>query len=165
MAYWQLHYHVVWTTKYREPTITPKHEEALFNFIRSKAYGLGSAVHALNGTGDHVHLVVSIPPKIAIARFVGQIKGVSSARYNEEVRENFEPRFYWQESYGIFSFDKKRLPYLVEYVRRQKEHHQENRIIPILEKDVENDDQQMAIAEDQIRYLTDYDQWFLSMKR
>ena len=163
MAYWQLYYHIVWTTKYREPTITPKHEEALFNFIRSKAYGLGGTVHALNGTEDHVHLVASIPPKIAIARFVGQVKGVSSARYNEEVREDFEPRFYWQESYGIFSFDKKRLPYIVEYVRRQKKHHRENRTIPILERDMEDDKTESKISEGSVAYLTNYIEWFSSM--
>ena len=163
MAYWQLFYHIVWATKYREPTITPKREEALFNFIRSKAYALGGTVHALNGTVDHVHLVASIPPKIAIARFVGQVKGVSSARYNEEVRQDLETRFYWQESYGIFSFDKKRLPYIVEYVCRQKEHHQDKQIIPILEKDVEDDDSQTIIAEGKLEYLTDYERWFSSM--
>ena len=163
MAYWQLYYHIVWATKYREPTITPKREKALFNFMRSKAFGLGGYVHALNGTVDHVHLVASIPPKIAIARFVGQVKGVSSARYNEEVREDFETRFYWQESYGIFSFDKKRLPYIVEYVRRQKEHHAAEQIIPILEKDAENDHPQSQISEAELAYVTNYDQWFAAM--
>lgn len=163
MAYWQLYYHIVWATKYREPTITPKREEALFNFIRSKAYGLGGTVHALNGSVDHVHLVASIPPKIAIARFTGQLKGFSSARFNEELREGIEPRFYWQESYGVFSFDKKRLPYLIEYVRRQKEHHKDNHVIPILEKDVEDEDQEPKISEEEPAYIINYDQWFSSM--
>ena len=163
MSYWQLYYHIIWSTKHREPTITPEREDALFNLIRSKAFGLDGTVYALNGDVDHVHLVASIPPKIAIARFVGQVKGVSSARYNAEMRSVHEPRFYWQDGYGIFSFDKKRLSYLVEYVRRQKEHHRDNQIIPVLEKDGDDSDQNMQVAEAPSSYLIDYDQWFQSM--
>lgn len=163
MSYWQLYYHIVWSTKYREPTITPKREKVLFDLIRSKAYGLDGTVHALNGDVNHVHLVASIPPKISVAHFVGQVKGVSSARYNAEVRANLESRFYWQDGYGIFSFDQKRLPYVVEYVRRQKEHHRNNQIIPILEIDSDDPDPSIRVAEVRFPYLTDYDQWFQSM--
>ena len=80
MPYCRLYYHIIWGTKYREPIITPEIEPVLFNFIRSKAIGLGGFLHALNGTKDHVHLIVSIPGTIPLAQFIGKIKGTSSTK-------------------------------------------------------------------------------------
>jgi|GEM_PF-802511 len=133
MPYWQLYYHIVWATKNREPLLTADVEPKIYSLLRNKALGLGASVFALNGYLDHVHLVVSIPPKIAISKFVGQVKAVASVRFNQS--GHLASPFYWQEEYSIFSFDRKRLPYFVAYVEQQKEHHSKNRIIPVLERD------------------------------
>ena len=131
MPYWQLFYHLVWSTKNREPLLTPDVESVVYGYLRSKAIGLGATLFALNGVSDHVHMVVAIPPAIAIARFVGQVKGVSAAQFN---KGGFAKVVYWQEEYGAFSFDGKRLPNFVAYVERQKEHHAQDKVIPILER-------------------------------
>ena len=132
MSYCQLFYHVVWATKNREPLITPEIEKVIHGHIRAKALGLGATVFALNGMPDHVHLVASIPPTIAVSKFIGQIKAVCSVKINQS--GNLETRFGWQDRYGAFTFDKKRLPHIVEYVEHQKEHHRDNAVIPILER-------------------------------
>ena len=75
MPYWQLFYHLVWSTKNRQPFLTPSVEPIIFGFLRSKAIALGGVVFAINGMFDHVHMLVSIPPRIAVADFVGQVKG------------------------------------------------------------------------------------------
>jgi putative transposase len=131
MPYYQLFYHLVWSTKNRHPLLTPRVEPIIHNFLRAKAIGLGATVFALNGIEDHVHLVVSIPPKIAVAKFVGQIKAVASTKFNKSEPDN---PFFWQEEYGAFSFDAKRLPNYIAYVERQKEHHAQGTIIPVLER-------------------------------
>ena len=131
MPYWQLFYHLVWSTKNREPLLTPQVEPIVYGFLRSKAIGLGATLFALNGTVEHVHMVAAIPPAIAVAKFVGQIKGVSAAKFN---KGGFSAILYWQEEYGAFSFDGKRLPNFVAYVERQKEHHAQNKTIPVLER-------------------------------
>jgi len=100
--------------------------------MRSKAIQLNATVFALNGTENHVHLVVAIHPRRSIAEFIRQVKGVTSYRINQE---KISPvRFSWQNEYGVFSFDEKRLPNYVGYVERQKEHHAQQRLIPILER-------------------------------
>jgi putative transposase len=132
VPYWQLFYHIVWTTKNRMPLLTPDVEPHIYGFLRGKAIGLGATVFALNGVTDHVHIVVSIPPKIAVAKFVGQIKAVASTRFNKSGL-GVTP-FFWQEEYGAFSFDGKRLPNYIAYVERQKEHHAQDTTIPILER-------------------------------
>ena len=131
MPYWQLFYHIVWSTKNREPLLTPDVEPVIHGFLRSKASGLEAVVFALNGTVDHVHMVAAIPPKIAVAKFIGQIKAVASTKFNKSGRVEV---FFWQEEYGVFSFDGKRLPNYIAYVERQKEHHAQHTTIPILER-------------------------------
>lgn len=152
MPYWQLYYHLVWSTKDRQPLLTSALEPVVHNLLWRKAVGLGATVFALNGTADHVHLVAAIPPKLAVATFVGQVKGVASARLNQMAPES-EP-FYWQAEYGAFSFDRKRLPSVVAYVERQKEHHAARTTIPILERweDVDGgvvrEEMEMYVVED-----------------
>ena len=132
MPAWQLFYQIVTSTKERIPLLTAEIEPVIYTYLREKVYALGGTVFAIGGVEDHVHLVVSVPPNISIAQFTGQVKGYSSAQFN---RFNTSlPKFMWQSEYGVFSFDKKRLPKIVDYVERQKEHHRQATIIPVLEQ-------------------------------
>jgi REP element-mobilizing transposase RayT len=100
--------------------------------VRSKTSNLEGKIFALNGMRDHVHLVASIPPKVAVATFIGQVKAFVSTRINQSRRVSFP--FAWQEEYGVFSFEKKRLPQHVVYVEHQKEHHALGTLVPLLER-------------------------------
>jgi len=132
MPYWQLFYHAVWATRLRERLLGPGVEPFAHRLIREKAVELGAVIHALNGMEDHVHLVISIPPKLAPAFFIGQVKGASSTRLNQS--ERLGRPFFWQDEYSVFSLDAKRLPHHVAYVDNQKTHHARATIIPALEK-------------------------------
>jgi REP element-mobilizing transposase RayT len=129
---WQLFYHVVWSTQYRECRLSPEIEPFAHELLRGKAVGMGAKVFALNGMPDHVHIVASIPPKVALSTFIGGLKGYSSNRLNQAGL--LEQPFFWQDEYAIFSFDAKRLPRYVAYVENQKTHHAQNTLIPILER-------------------------------
>ena len=83
MPYHQLYYHLVWATKHRQPILTPAVEPIVYNLLRTKAIGLGATVYALNGDEMHVHMVASITPAIAVAKFVGQVKATTSTRFNK----------------------------------------------------------------------------------
>ncbi len=131
MPYWRLFYHLVWATKYRQPIITPDVEPIIYDLLRTKAIGLEATVFAIGGMPDHVHMIVSIPPKIAVAKFVGQIKAVAATKFN---KMDIPKALYWQNEYGVFSFDAKRLPNFIAYVQRQKEHHTQQTAIPVLER-------------------------------
>jgi REP element-mobilizing transposase RayT len=132
MPYWQLFYHIVWATHKRELLLTPDVEPVIHEYLRNKAIGLEASVFALNGTFDHVHMVAAIPPKIAVAKFIGQIEAVASTKFNKS--DLGVTSFFWQEEYGVFSFDGKRLPNYIAYVERQKQHHADCTTIPILER-------------------------------
>ena len=132
MPYWQLFYHAVWATKYRESLISEEVEPAVYDLLRGKALALGSTVFALNGMPDHVHMVVSLPPSLSVAFFIGQVKGVASTRINKSGL--IGRPFFWQEEYGVLSFDAKRLPRYVGYVENQKTHHAKTSLISVLER-------------------------------
>ena len=89
---------------------------------------------------DHLHLVVSIPPRIAVAEFVGQVKGVASARFD---KLGVQPLVCWELEYGVLTFDGRRLANVVGYVERQKEHHAAQTLIPVLER---TDDQPVGFG-------------------
>ena len=95
MPYWQLFYHLVWSTKNRESLLTPPVEAEIYGYLTGKATGLKGVVHTIGGTVDHVHMVVAIPPAIAVAKFVGQIKGVASTRLNQSGAS--DEHFEWQD--------------------------------------------------------------------
>jgi REP element-mobilizing transposase RayT len=156
MPYWQLFYHLVWSTKNREPLLTAQVESIVYGYLRSKAVRLDATVFALNGVEDHVHMVASIPPKIAIATFIGQVKAVASTKFNKSAINDVP--FYWQEEYAAFSFDGKRLPSYIAYVERQKEHHANGTTIPILER-ISGNDGALHVRENQSAYLVEDEQW------
>ncbi len=133
MSLWRLYYHIVWATKERQPLITSDKETELYNYIIGKSNSLNCRLHAIGGIEDHIHLVVSIPPTIAIAEFVKKIKGSSSHHFNHNLCPTSE-KFAWQEGYGVFSLGSKQLEQAVIYVQNQKIHHLEGTVNSHLEK-------------------------------
>lgn len=132
MPYWKLYYHFVWGTKNRLPLIDSSFEEELYKVIVAKVTDMEGYLHAIGGINDHVHIAVSIPPKIALAKFIGEVKGNSSHFVNHVIKPDFE--FYWQTEYGALSFGKKNLSSVVGYIHNQKEHHAKGTLIESMEK-------------------------------
>ncbi|MGL5878594.1 MAG: IS200/IS605 family transposase [Xenococcaceae cyanobacterium] len=137
MALWRLYYHLVWGTKNRQPLIDNKREARLYPYIVSKADSLNCIIHAIDGMENHIHIIVSIPPKLSIAEFVKRIKGSSSHYLNQNFSD--PPQFFWQEGYGVFSLGGKQLDEAIAYVQNQKIHHRQNTAIALLEQIDDND--------------------------
>lgn len=116
------YYHVVWSTHHREPWITPQIEPIVLNTIKRKSEELRSPVAAINCVNDHVHVAVSISTSIAVAEWVKQVKGLSAYEVNH-IFPSLESLFRWQNGYGVLTFGAKNLPFVIQYIERQKEHH------------------------------------------
>jgi putative transposase len=82
---------------------------------------------------DHVHVVVSIPPKFAVTELIGRMKGISSRRVNM-VDGNVADGFGWQPEYGLFTFGQRALEDVVSYVENQREIHEKRLIRPSYEQ-------------------------------
>jgi REP element-mobilizing transposase RayT len=156
MPYHQLFYHMVWATKDRQPLLTADVEPTVHELLRTKAIGLGATVFALNGMADHVHLVVSVPPTIALSKFIGQVKGATSTRFN---KGGYRIKLFWQEEYGVFTFDGKRLPNYIGYVQRQKEHHAEGKLFTALERTTGQDAALLFVREETVIYAAEEESW------
>jgi putative transposase len=133
MPLWRLFYHLVWATQERKPLITPAHEQILYPHIKGKADFLECQLHAIGGIEDHIHLIVSIPPKLSISDFAKRIKG-SSARYLNQELANDNYKFAWQHEYGVFSLGEQRLEWAIAYVENQKQHHLTGKVVKVLEQ-------------------------------
>jgi REP element-mobilizing transposase RayT len=129
MPYWRLFYHIIWGTKQREPLIQFDFEASLYNVIAAKTTSSGAIVHAVGGIEDHVHLVASVPPKISLSQFIGQVKGNSSHFVTHELNIPFA----WQSEYGVVSFGGQNLDMVVKYVKNQRQHHAARTTIRSLE--------------------------------
>lgn len=134
MSFWRTYYHLIWATEDRQPLITRDREPKLYDYIRGKADAHGCFIHAIGGIEDHIHLVVSIPPKLSIADFVKKIKG-SSAYHLNHTASSPDLAFSWQHGYGVLTLGSKQLDDAIAYVNNQKEHHHNGTIIRGLEKD------------------------------
>ena len=137
MAFWRLHYHLIWTTYQREPLIDAAREVLIHQTVYGKAKELGLLIHAVGGIEDHLHVVASIPPRLSVADCVGKLKGASSHRVNLEVRDG---AFRWQGGYGALSIGARSLAQAIAYVRNQREHHGAGRPMAIYERCTDEDD-------------------------
>ncbi len=137
MSYWRLHYHLVWATQGREPSLDEYLERQIYGAILDKSKELGIVVHAVGNVQDHIHLAVSIPPRIAVADCVRHIKGASSYRVNHQ--PDAPGGFGWQDGYGALTFGDRAMRDVIAYVLNQKEHHQLGSILPPFERTSDED--------------------------
>jgi putative transposase len=116
--------------KNRLPLIESAWEADLHGYIWGKATALECISHAINGMSDHLHVVISIPPKLSVATLIGKLKGASSHHVNKRYMDN---AFAWQAEYGVLSFSERSLSRVVDYVKNQKKHHEENTLNTAME--------------------------------
>ncbi len=132
MTYWRLHYHIIWATYERRQIITPEREKMFYGVLYKKAEELGVKIHAAGNIEDHVHVVLSIPPMIAVSECVRQIKGASSFAINH--MDGSDGQFKWQGGYGALSVGERSLETVMKYAARQKDHHRDNKLIAVYER-------------------------------
>lgn len=134
MTYWRCHYHIIWTTLNRTPVLTPEREGVVARCITSVTDEKGLILHGFGLVEDHVHLVLSIPPKFAVSDIVKTIKGSSSHQLRGVIDESGLTWPGWQGEYGVLTFGDQSFDRIVAYVRNQVQHHAEGSIWPTLER-------------------------------
>lgn len=75
---WKCKYHIVFTPKYRRQIIYGKYKASIGEIIRELCERKGVEILEANACPDHIHMLVSIPPKISVSQFLGYLKGKSS---------------------------------------------------------------------------------------
>jgi len=137
-VYSGINLHITWHTKLSQPILIGTIENRVHHFLEHQSNGTTSVrFHAVNGTENHVHLVVSVPPSLLVSDWIGKLKGGSSFYINHEVANR--KLLDWQAGYGVVSFGTKDLGWVVRYVHNQKEHHATGSTNPRLERSNEED--------------------------
>ncbi len=113
--------HCVFSTKERQKIITPELQERLYPYLGGIARENKMKALAAGGTDDHVHLLLSLPATLAVAKAMQLIKGGSS----KWIHDSFPAHrtFAWQEGYGAFSIGIADVNRTIAYIKNQAEHH------------------------------------------
>ena len=74
MSYTRNLYHIIFRTKYGEPTIGEENEDKLYRYIWGFIKDHNSILYRINGMPDHIHLFAELHPTIAVAEFVQKLK-------------------------------------------------------------------------------------------
>ena len=113
--------HLVFSTKNREPFITPNIEAELHPYMAKIFRELKSPLLAIDGTSDHVHVLFSLARVTAVADVVEEVK-TSTSKWIKTKGKEFR-NFHWQRGYGAFSIGQSNVEILKGYIRNQKAHH------------------------------------------
>ena len=132
---YNLNYHIIWGTKYRNKVLTPEIEDEVKQLMYDIAKEKGFTIKHLEiGLDDHVHLMVSAPPKLSVTTIVSCLKGTSAFRLFrlhpglKKFYQKKEDRHLWSPSYFVESIGVSNEKAVAKYIddQRKKEHHEEN---------------------------------------
>jgi putative transposase len=113
--------HLIWSTKNREPILTPILRNEVFAVINSIVNDYEIYLDCINGVEDHVHLLVRLRTDQSVADVVKTIKGNSW----EYFRNDPEKYVTWQDGFAAFSVSPDNLKKVRAYIYNQQEHHAE----------------------------------------
>ena len=120
-TYTSLFYHLVFSTKNREPWLIPTIKRRVWSYLGGVARTHNVTPIQIGGIEDHIHALVLARPTIALFEIAKFLKGDSSKWIHEEFSNMLG--FAWQDGYGGFSVSKSDVPDVVTYIQNQREHH------------------------------------------
>ena len=120
-SYCNLLYHIVFSTKGREPWLRPAIRPRVHQYVGGAIRDEKGIALIVNGTADHVHNLAKLRQDNAISKLVGELKANSSGWIARTFKE--AAGFAWQEGYGAFTVSESQVPKVRRYIERQEEHH------------------------------------------
>jgi putative transposase len=120
-TYTNLLAHIIFSTKERMPLIRSEFKSELHAYMGGIIREIGGKAVIINGTADHVHLLVGLPPNCSLSDAMRVLKTNSSRWAREQKRA---AKFGWQAGYGAFSVSQSNTQAVMAYIAHQEEHHQ-----------------------------------------
>ena len=135
---WLCKYHIVFTPKYRRKAIYGQYKESIGQILRQLCNYKGVEILEGHLMPDHIHMLVSIPPKISVSQFMGYLKGKSSLMIFDKhanLKYKFGNRHFWAEGYYVSTVGLNEST-IRKYIREQEAH--DIAMHKISEKEYEN---------------------------
>lgn len=120
-SYTNLLYHIVFSTKDRRPVIIGDAKSRLYDYLGGSIRRQGGIALAINGTADHVHLMVKLKPDKAVSAVLRDLKANASGWMHEVFPDVKD--FSWQRGYGAFTVSVSQLEKVQKYIADQEIHH------------------------------------------
>lgn len=126
-TYTQLYVHYVFAVSNRRCLIGDAWKTDLYKYMNGIIEKNGNKPFKINGTSDHVHILVSMNPTKAPSDLMYHAKRSSALWINQQrfINDNFS----WQEGFGAFSLGKTQVPAIVNYIESQEHHHNKQSFI------------------------------------
>ncbi len=121
---WMCKYHIVFTPKYRRKMIYNQYREDVREIIKQLCSYKGVEILGGNVMSDHVHILVSIPPKMSVSSFMGYLKGKSALMMfdrHANLKYKFGNRHFWSEGYYVSTVGLNDQT-VAKYIREQEQH-------------------------------------------
>lgn len=123
---WKCKYHIVFAPKYRRKIIYNKLKKDIVEILRDLCKWKGVEIIEGKALIDHVHLLVSIPPKYSVSSFMGYLKGKSALMIfdrHANLKYKFGNRHFWSRGYYVSTVGLNEAT-IAKYVREQEKHDQ-----------------------------------------
>jgi len=120
-TYSQLLVHLIFAVQGRQNLISNSWKEELFKYITGIVTNKKQRLLCINGTGDHIHILIGLRPDIAVSDLVRDIKSNSTNFIN--TRKFARGNFNWQTGYGAFTYSNSQIDRVVKYILNQEKHH------------------------------------------
>ena len=118
---WECKYHIVFAPKYRRQIIYGKIKQDIGQMIRKLCEYKGVEIIEAEACKDHIHMLVSLPPKYSVSQFMGYLKGKSSVMIFEKyahLKYKYGNRHFWCRGYYVSTVGKNKKA-IAEYIRNQ----------------------------------------------
>jgi putative transposase len=118
----EIHLHIVWTTKYRRPALTGEVGLRVRDLIREICAAHEVTIMKGHISRDHIHLFVSIPPQVTISRLVQWLKGKTAYKLLQEfphLKKKFWGRHIWARGYFCCSSGNVTDEVIMQYIEQQ----------------------------------------------
>ena len=123
---WRCQYHIVFAPKYRRQAIYGKYKAAIGKILREICIRNGVEIIEANACPDHVHMLISIPPKMSVSKFLGILKGKSSLMIFDQfanLKYKYGNRHFWCRGYYVDTVGRNKTA-ITKYIQNQLQEEQ-----------------------------------------
>lgn len=118
---WRCQYHIVFAPKYRRQIIYGKYKAEIGKILREICKRMGVEIIEANACPDHIHMLVSIPPKMSVSKFMGILKGKSSLMIFDRfanLKYKYGNRHFWCRGYYVDTVGRNKTA-IAKYIQNQ----------------------------------------------
>jgi putative transposase len=126
-TYTQIHIQCIFAVQDRDCVIKKRWKHELYQYITGIIQNHGHKVLAINGMPDHIHVFFGMRPTQSLSDLMQDVKGDSSKWINK--KSYVTGRFSWQEGFGGFSYSKSQVNDVIDYIKKQEDHHRRKTFI------------------------------------